>query len=66
MKKIMFISHEGYQYECLYEEGALNPYRLYQREWKRNKNGYPYKSKKLIQKYGSLKSVLAHIVVYEM
>lgn len=64
MKKIMSISHDDYQCECLYEEGAVNPYRLYKREWKRNKNGYPYKSKTLIHKYADLKSVLVHIAIY--
>lgn len=63
MKKVLSISHGEYWCECQYDEGAINPYRLYKVEWKLNDYGYPYKSKKLVAKYADMKSVLYHLAV---
>ena len=64
MTKVLSVRHKEYWFECQYEEGEMNPYRLYQLTWKTNEYGYPYKSKKLVQKYADLKSVLCVLAAY--
>lgn len=61
MKKVLSISHKDFWCECRYEEGAVNPYRLYKISWKINAAGYPSKSYKLVAKYADMKSVLYHL-----
>lgn len=61
MTKLFSISHGKYWCECKYEEGAVNPYRLYRVSWHLDAAGFPRRSCKLVEKYADMESVLYHL-----
>ena len=64
MTKVLSVRYKEYWFECQYKESDNNPFWLYQFSWKQNKDGYFYKSKKLVRKYADLKSVLCVLAAY--
>lgn len=61
--KAMDLMAHGHRYVCIkHLDTNRNPFWLYELEWKDNKNGYPYQSKKLLVKYQDMDSVLFHLL----